>query len=63
VSERAPRCLELHEQDLRSNKLTAVPEVIRGLEGLEKLDLRWNQVGPLPDWLRRREQDGCTVYC
>jgi hypothetical protein len=43
-------------------ELTSVPEPIRDLPSLEKRDLRWNDVGPPPDWLRRRAQDGCTVY-
>ncbi len=53
----ASRRLDLDEQ-----QLTLLPESIGRMADLEKLDLRWNDVGPLPDWLQRRAQDGCTVY-
>jgi Leucine-rich repeat (LRR) protein len=48
--------------DLRVNRLTAVPEEVRSRPRLRKLDLRWNKVRPLPDWVARLERNGCTVY-
>ncbi len=32
------------------------------MPGLEKLDLRWNKLSFLPEWIQRLEQRGCTVF-
>ena len=55
----------LHHQvylDLRANSLTILPASLGALPRLEKLDLRWNRIRPLPAWLERLEARGCSVY-
>ena len=39
-----------------------ITPMIEALPNLRKLDLRWNKLRSLPDWLQRLEQQGCTVY-
>ena len=33
-----------------------------GLANLEKLDLRWNPVAAIPDWLRDLEARGVSIF-
>jgi hypothetical protein len=42
--------------DLRSNKLTLLPERLAELANLEKPDLRWNRLPGYPEWLERMPQ-------
>jgi hypothetical protein len=32
------------------------------LANLEKLDLRWNKLSSIPEWIHELEQHGCTVF-
>jgi len=47
--------------DLRENQLTSLPDSIRELHSLEKLDARWNGLPETP-WLEELRQRGCVVY-
>ena len=40
---------------LRNNKFTQVPETLKDLPELTDLDLSWNDVAEVPDWLAKRE--------
>ena len=40
---------------LRNNKFTQVPETLKDLPELTDLDLSWNDVTEVPDWLAKRE--------
>jgi hypothetical protein len=41
--------------------LAALPSSLAELPLLEKLDLRWNPLGSLPDWIGRLRERGCVV--
>jgi Leucine-rich repeat (LRR) protein len=45
---RLPKLRELH---LRRNRLTAIPEVVRGFTELRLIDLRANALTGVPDWI------------
>ena len=51
----------LLELDL-SNKLKELPDSLLEIEGLERLDLRWNHELRIPGWLGELEEKGCIVY-
>ena len=40
---------------LKNNKFTQVPETLKNLPELTDLDLSWNDIAEIPDWLARRE--------
>jgi Leucine-rich repeat (LRR) protein len=52
---------QLMHLDLRENQLTSLPESIRELHSLEKLDARWNGLLEMP-WLKELRERGCVVY-
>ena len=54
--------LELRQIDLRGNPLTELPEALRALPRIEKLDLRWITTLILPAWSADLEARGCMIY-
>jgi Leucine-rich repeat (LRR) protein len=48
--------------DLRANQLRQLPAGLAGLPNLEKLDLRWNKLLTVPNWIGTLEERGCLVY-
>ena len=48
--------------DLRANQLWSLPESVRRLHQLEKLDLRWNKFDIYPAWLEELQQRGCIIH-
>src|SRR6266566_1141308 len=54
--------LLLEKKKIKANRLISLTTSIGYLSHLEKLDMRWNQLSSLPEWLQRLEQRGCTVF-
>jgi len=50
------------ELDLSNQGLTLLPDSIGEQSYLEKMDLRWNKISPLPPRLERLERRGCIVF-
>jgi hypothetical protein len=53
---------ELRQIDLRGNPVTALPDSLRELPRLEKLDLRWVTSLEPPSWFAELEARGCAIY-
>nr|WSY57885.1 hypothetical protein OG999_28425 [Streptomyces sp. NBC_00886] len=51
----------LRQLDVRSNRLTLVPDWVLGMPSLEKLDRRWNECAPSAALLTESERRGCVV--
>jgi hypothetical protein len=51
----------LRHIDVRSNRLTRLPDWVVDLPALEKPDLRWNACEPSPALLNKLELRGCVV--
>jgi hypothetical protein len=47
--------------DLRNNRFDRLPDSLAGLPKLHKLDLRWNKLSVVPDWVDDLERRGCAV--
>jgi hypothetical protein len=54
--------LELRHIDLRGNRLVHLPVSIAALPRLDKLDLRWVDTLPSPEWFASLEERGCLIY-
>ncbi|WP_405992339.1 hypothetical protein [Streptomyces sp. NBC_00986] len=53
--------LDLGHFDLRSNRLTLLPDWVPAMPSLEELDLRWNDCDPPPALLTELERRGVVV--